>query len=379
MLPLVWVVLLFVAGAGVLVFQGIAVVLAYGMPRLPSGTPTGRTEWPTVTAVIAARNEETDLGACLDSLLAQRYPGLEIIVVDGGSTDGTRAIVQARAPRVRLLEEPPLPPGWIGKSWACDQGARASQSDWILFTDADVRYAPEAVAETVAWAVQEGADLATLAPRMEMIGWWERVVLPLMVQLVLLYFRTPRVNRPGSRAAMANGQYLLVRRSAYEATGGHAAVRGAVLEDVRIAQEFRRAGKVLRVAFAPELISTRMYRDRHEMFEGLLKNIHGTEFSALRQVAFLAALVGFYWVPLLLLPFGLLTGSFPLALLGVVLWAALFVKHAEFAHAVGGRRRDGLLYPIAIGFYLALVLTSLVRGIRRQPIAWKGRQYPLDG
>ncbi|MCI4339669.1 MAG: glycosyltransferase [Thermoplasmata archaeon] len=378
MLPGYTVVLLLLAAAGVLVFHGIAIVLALRMSRLdPLGTPAaagvGR-----VSVIIAARNEEQDLGPCLDSLLAQDYPDLEILVVDGGSTDATREIARARAPRVRLLDEPPLPAGWVGKNWACHVGAEAAAGSFLLFTDADVRCHPTAVRATVEWAERERAALATLAPRIETVGFWEKVVLPFYAQMVLTYFRTPRVNRPDSRAAMANGQFLWMRRSAYDQVGGHSAIRSAVLEDVRIAQAFRGAGLRMRVAWAPELVTTRMYRDRHEMFEGLLKNVHGTRFSAARQAGFLGGLIGFFYLPLLVLPLGGLEGSWPLLAVGAVLWVALFGKHVAFARGFRCDARYGLLFPLAVGFYVVLVTTSLVRGIARRPIAWKGREYPLE-
>ena len=366
-----------VGSAVALVYHGFAVVLAVRMPRLvpaPAGAtpPRGR-----VSVVIAARDEEADLPDCLDALLAQDYPDLEILVVDGGSTDRTREVALARAPRVRLLTEPPLPEGWVGKNWACHQGAAASTGEFLLFVDADVRCHATAVRTTVAWAERERAELATLAPRIETVGFWEKVVLPFMAQMVLTYFRTPRVNRPDSKTAMANGQFLLVRRSAYDAAGGHAAVRGAVLEDVRLAQEFRRRGFTLRVAWAPELVVTRMYRDRREMFEGLLKNVHGTRYASWRQVGFAAGLVGFFYLPLAVLPFALLEGSLVLDVVGAILVVALFAKHVGFARGTGTDARYGLLFPLAVGFYLALVVTSIVRGVARRPVAWKGRSYPL--
>jgi chlorobactene glucosyltransferase len=377
-LPLYQVALLLVAAGAVLVYHGIAIVLAYQMRRLDPTPPDGLPASGRVSAIIAARNEATDLGACLDSLLSQDYPDLEIIVVDGGSTDGTRAIAQARAPRVRLIDEPPLPEGWVGKNWACHLGAQAATGSFLLFTDADVRYHPSVVRATVRWAEREGAALATLAPRFETVGFWEKVVLPFYAQMVLTYFRTPRVNRPNSRAAMANGQYLMVRREAYDRVGGHAAIRGAVLEDVRLAQAFRRAGLPMRVAWAPDLLTTRMYRDRHEMFEGLLKNIHGTKFSLARQLGFLAGLLGFFYLPLLLLPYGWLVGSLPLVVTGAFLWFALFAKHAGFARGLRLSAAYGLLFPIAVAFYLALMGTSMARGVARRPVTWKGREYRLE-
>ncbi len=379
MLPLLAVVLLVAAGVAVLVFQGAAVVFAYQMPRLVATPWTGRPEdRPTLSVVVAARNEEEDLAPTLDALLAQDLPPVEIVVVDGGSTDGTRAVAAARAPRVRLIEEAPLPPGWVGKNWASWTGANATRGAWILFLDADVRTDPSALRVVLDWALAEGAVLASVGTDVEMVGRWERTILPFYVQMVLTYFRTPRVNRPDSRAAMANGQFLLVRRDEYLRLGGHAAVCGYVLEDVALAQRFRAAGRPMRVGYAPTLAHTRMYRDRAEMFEGLLKNVHGTEFSAARQVGFLAALVGFFLLPLGLLPLGIWAGSWALSILGALLVAALFGKHVGFARALGVPSEYGLLYPVAVGYYLVLVTTSLVRGVRGRPVAWKGRSYPLE-
>jgi chlorobactene glucosyltransferase len=380
MLPLGVTVLLVVGALLVLLYQGAAILFAFQLTRFgpepPDPAPTARGR---VSVVIAARNEESDLGPTLDCLLAQDYPDLEIVVVEGGSTDGTRAVIDARAPRVRCVPEPPLPPGWVGKNWACWTGANATTGTWLLFVDADVRTHPAAVRTTLEWAEREHADLATIGPEVEMVGFWERLVLPLFMVRVLTYYRAAHLDRPGSKSAMANGQYWLTRRTTYEATGGHAAVRGRVLEDVAIARRYREAGLRLRFAWTPELGRTRMYRDRHEMFEGLLKNVHGLDFSAARQTRLLVELIGLYLLPLGLLPLGLATGDIVLTGLGAFLYAALFGKHVGFARSVGAPAVYGLLYPLGIGWYVVLVATSLVRGVRNQPVAWKGRSYPLDG
>ncbi|MCI4357427.1 MAG: glycosyltransferase [Thermoplasmata archaeon] len=361
-----------------LIFQGVAIVLALDMPNLGPAPAAGPNALPTVSVVIAARNEERDLPGCLDDLLAQDYPNLEIVVVDGASTDRTGEVAKARARRVRLVEESPVPDGWVGKNWACEIGSRETRGEWILFTDADLRYHPTAVRATVEWAEREHADLATLAPRIVAAGFWERVVMPFYAQMVLTYFRTPRVNRATSKAAMANGQYTLVRRGPYERLGGHRAIRSSVLEDVRLALLYRKAGLTLRVAWAPDLISTEMYRDRSEMFEGLLKNVHGLRFSAARQAAFLAGLVAFFWLPLAVLPVALLWGSPILALWGAVLYLALFGKHVAFARGLRLNAWYGLAFPIAVGYYAVLVATSVGRGIRGRSVVWKGRAYPLE-
>src|SRR5208282_3388452 len=229
-------------------------LLAAQMPRLDPTAPTATTApLPRISVVIAARNEELDLPDTLDCLLVQDYPNLEILVVEDGSTDRTRDVIDARAPRVRRVNPPPLPSGWVGKNWACWNGAQAATGEWILFEDADVHTHPGTVRTTFEWARREHADLAAIAPKVDMQSFWERLVLPFYVQVVLTYFRTPHVNRPGSKTAMANGQFWMTPRTVYFAMGGHEAIRSIVLEDVAIARRYRAAGKTLRVAWTPQL------------------------------------------------------------------------------------------------------------------------------
>ncbi|HTT74114.1 MAG TPA: glycosyltransferase family 2 protein [Thermoplasmata archaeon] len=372
------VVVLAIATVVVLLYQGVALWFGAQMPSLrpdPPGTPlAGR---PRVGVVIAARNEEADLPATLDALLRQDYPDLDIVVVDGGSTDGTRAAIEARAPRVRRLEEPPLPPGWTGKSWACWNGARAVDGSWLLFVDADLVLGPAAVRTLLGWAQRERADLASIGPKVEMVGVWERIVLPFFLQVAITYFRMPRANRAHAKSAFANGQCWLTPRATYDRLGGHRAVAAALNEDIAIARRYRADGRTLRVAWAPELGRTRMYRDRHEMFEGLLKNTGDPEFTPARELGILAGLVGLFWLPLGVLPLGIATGSLPVVGLGAILWFALFAKHVVFTRAVRGPPAYGLGFPIAVGFYVVLFATSLARKLRGRPVVWKGRSYPV--
>jgi len=378
MVPIWAEVVLVLAALAVLLYQGFALLLAAQMPRLDLAPPLLIPEGePRVSVVIAARNEELDLPATLDGLLAQDYPHLEILVVEDGSTDRTGAVIDARAPRVRRVDPPPLPPGWVGKNWACWNGAQRASGEWLLFMDADVRTHPATVRTALGWALRERADLATIAPRIDMESFWERLILPFYVQVVLTYFRTPHVNRPRSRTAMANGQFWLTPRSVYEAEGGHDAIRSIVLEDVAIARRYRADGRTLRVAWAPAVAETRMYRNRREMFEGLLKNVHGTEFSSARLLGSIAGLVGLFLLPLALLPLGLLVGSLALTALGGFLYVALFGKHVVFSRAIGAPWYYGLLFPVSVGYYVVLCSTSLSRGLRRKGVAWKGRSYAM--
>ena len=380
MLPVWGIVTILIGSAAALGYQGLAIVFAYQMPRLePDRAPAVPVELPTISVVIAARNEELDLPGTLDDLLAQDYPNLEILVVEDGSTDGTRAVIESRAPRVRLVAEGPLPDGWIGKNWACATGARAATGEWLLFLDADVRMHPSTVRVAFGWAQAERADLTTLGTRIEMVGFWERLVMPFYVQRVLTGFRTPRVNHDRSRAAMANGQFWLTRRSTYERIGGHAAVRSEVVEDVALARRYRAAGLRLRVAWAPDLARTRMYRDRHELFEGLVRTTRGAGTSSARLAADGVAIAGFFLLPLAVLPLGLLTGSLLLTGVGGFLWIALFGKHVGFDRAIGAPAIYGLLFPASAGFYVVVVAAAIGQRLRGAPIRWKGRGYARAG
>lgn len=366
------------AGIVVLLYQGIAILFAYQMPRIVPSDAAKRGGLPArypISVVIAARNEAEDLPATLDDLLAQDAPPEEIVVVDGGSTDGTAAVVGSRAPQVLRIEEPPLPPGWIGKSWACATGAAATRGEWILFLDADVRTHPASVRTVLDWAIRERADLASLAARIETVGFWERVVLPFFVQLTLLVFRAPHVNRDRSKTAMANGQFWMTPRATYFELGGHEAVRHIVQEDVAIARRYRANGRRLRIAWAPELAVTRMYRNRPEMFEGLLKNLGGPDHTSPRLAADIAGIVGFYLLPLALLPYAVAVGSLVLAGVGAFLYIALFGKHFAFSRALGTPGRYGLLYPLAAGYFIGLFATAIHRHLRGHPLQWKGRAY----
>ncbi len=369
----------------VLAGQGVPVLLAYRMPRLPVTGPGEPGSLPSLSVIIPARNEEGSLGACLDSLAEQDYRAsggsLEVIVVDGGSSDRTGPIARDHPLGATVLTEPPLPDGWVGKNWACHQGYLRSGGEYLLFLDADMVLSPPVLRRAVGQARAERTGLLSLASRIVMQGFWERVVMPLFTQFVLVYFVAPRANVDRSHRAMANGQFMLFTKECYASVGGHEAIRGTILEDVRLAQRVKGQGHRLRVYWTPDWVTTRMYAHWKEMWEGLLKNLHGTSFSALRQLA-LAGLVAFFF----LLPLGVLGASLAGALLPIwgifsaVLVGITVVKQVGFQRTLEGRGSGafGLLYPLAALFYLGLFAASLGRGLRGREVTWKGRRYSLE-
>lgn len=367
----------------VLLGQGVIVWLAAHMPDLTPEMVESGSLPVEVSVIIPARNEGGDLERCLDDLgrqdLLQHGGRMEVVVVDGGSTDGTAASARAHPLAPVVLDEPPLPEGWVGKNWACHQGAARVHGEVLLFLDADVRLHPSAVRAGVSRLRSTGADLVTFAARIEMEGFWERVVMPLFVQFVLLYFLAPRVNLDRSSRAMANGQFMCFSRAGYQRSGGHLGVKGAVLEDVRLAQEVKRRGGRVRIFWAPELLSTRMYSNRREMAEGILKNLHGTRFSALRQIVLASAIFLYFLSPFLAVGLALLGWlPAPWLLFSLLLVLLTAVKQVGFQRAVDVPLRYGLLYPVGCVYYLGLFARSLAQGLRGGKVTWKGRTYDMD-
>lgn len=352
-----------------------------------------------VSILIPARNEAAVIGETVRRMLAQTYPRFELIVLDDGSTDGTAEVARAAAAgdaRVRVIAGEALPPGWAGKNWACHQLAQAAQGDWLLFTDADTIWAPDALAAVVAEAGRTRADLLTVWPTQITITWPERLVVPLMALVVIGYLPVFMVHyTPWSPFAAANGQCLLFRRRAYDAIGGHAALKGDVLEDVKFARRIKAHRLRLRMADGNGLVSCRMYRDWPGVRDGYAKNILSGYGGSL---LFLALATIFHWLVFLWpwaavglqiancglriedATFHILHSTFHIPhsrllalgwpLLLVVLGIALRAVTAWFTRQ---RVRDALLMPASVLLMTVIAAKSAYWQIRYGGPVWKGR------
>lgn len=357
-------------------------------PRLRDARPPDGDEAPFISVIVPARNEALNIGRCVGSLLASSYPRLEIIIVDDQSRDGTREIARnlaERDPRVRLIEGRELPEGWLGKNWACWQGFREARGEALLFTDADTRHEP-ALLGHAAGALRNGGDLVSLVPQQEMVSLWERIVLPhVFTVLVMRYPDLRRINRSRNpRDAIANGQFILVRRDAYEAVGGHEAVRDEVVEDLRLAQLVVGAGRRLFLAHGADLMRTRMYRSLGAIVEGWSKNLaigaRQTVDPWLRPLVpwLIAVFVLLVWVvPPVVFLAGLFTPIDP----RVHAWSVLATAAGLVFQVVTLLRMRvpvlyALSYPLGAAITALLVVRSALRG---SVVEWKGRTYRLRG
>ncbi len=234
------------------------------------------TSGPLVSVIIPARDEARNIERCVRSVLATTYAPIEVIVVDDRSTDGTAEIIEpAIGNGVRLVRGAELPAGWFGKQWAIVQGYRVARGELLVFADADTRHEPELLARAVRGLQTERVDLFTVLPRQEMRTFWERLIQPqVFVALESRFAYLASVNRTRTYwNAIANGQFILTTRGAYESAGTHEAVKHSVTDDLLLAQNYVRAGKDIFIAQARDFMTTRMYGSLREIVAGWSKNL----------------------------------------------------------------------------------------------------------
>jgi chlorobactene glucosyltransferase len=236
--------LLFLAASALTLMALVSILNALAFPRLDARA--AESEPPFVSILVPARDEAPRVARTVGLLLAQAYPRFELLLLDDASTDDTadRALEAAQgAPRFRLLRGQPLPAGWIGKNWACQQLSEAARGDLLLFTDADVSRSPQALAAIAAQLSRSRADLLAVFPTQRTGSLAERLVVPLMALAVLGYLPVWAVHFISWPVfSAANGQCLAFRRAAYERIGGHAAVHSVIVEDMALAGAIKRAG-----------------------------------------------------------------------------------------------------------------------------------------
>jgi glycosyltransferase involved in cell wall biosynthesis len=336
---------------------------------------------PRISAIVPARDEEAVIAACVESL-AQQIEIAEILVVNDQSTDRTAEIVRAlipKFPHVRLLETTGLPAGWVGKNHAVWLGAQQATGDWLLFTDADAVHEKESAARALQIAAQSDAALVSFSPEQLMHKWYEKALIPFVYGRLSRNFSFDQINDPQNMAAAANGQFILIRRDAYHAVGGHASIAGEVLEDVALAKLVKRAGHRLWFGSGKGFIRVRMYRSFPAMWAGWKKNLYQLEGGSpaevykqlLAESAFLLgplaviALAVYKWHRL---DFAILLGLFFLLITHAMHFQAL--RRSHFSPAF-----TGYLIPGSI-LYTAVLYASY-RSHTRGKLEWKGREYPV--
>ena len=359
---------------------------AFGMPKVDD---ISRPEWqpkpvnpePRVSIIVPARNEEEHIEQTLARLLAIAYDNYEVIAVNDRSTDRTgqlmdRAAVRVEAHgRLKVIHIADLPLGWMGKPHAMWMGAKQASGEWLLFTDADVLFRPDALSRAVTYAKSQKADHLVLFPRMIMHSWGETMMVAFFQSLFVFGHRPWKVADPKTEDHMGVGAFNLIRRSVYEAIGTYEALRFEVLDDMKLGKMVKNAGYAQRVVFGGDLISLRWIKGAMGMVNNLTKNFF--------------AILSFQWPRTL-------ASVLTLLFLNLLPFVGVFVAHgwARLPYAIaligmagiywGMSRRSDVsvfyffLHPLSTLMFAYILLRSMTLTLMQRGIFWRGTFYPLD-
>ncbi|WP_238324780.1 glycosyltransferase [Pseudacidobacterium ailaaui] len=342
-----------------------------------------------LTVIIPARNEQDCLEACLQSLVSQSDADWtlgrdwEVLVVDDHSTDLTRKIAAAFSD-VTVLDAPPSPPGWTGKANAVWTGAKRAAGRWLLFTDADTLHEPGNLRRALHEAEKHKVAMLSYSPRQIVQGFWQRALMPLVFSELALAYPPAKVSDPESRVAAANGQFLLIEREAYFQIGGHEAVARSLLEDVELASMAKRRKLGLRFRYAPDAVSTRMYRGFRQMCEGWTKNLallFGNPLSTaawkLLDILLLFGLPVLAWyVPW---PVSMTTPWLTARLLLLLVWFRTLWRFYRRVMKSNFPFVDCMLSVFGLPLFIWLLWRSWFGHTVAKRVVWKGRDYAGGG
>lgn len=336
-------------------------------PRIKGG--------PFVSVIVPARDEELCIERCVTSLLRQDYADYEVIVVDDQSSDETAPIVAALGadPRLRLVSGTPLPEGWYGKQHAMAQGAAVACGDILVFTDADAFHEPDSVSWVVTNLQEHGADFLSGFLRQETVTLGEKLVVPTEYAMMMVVPLASLPRRNSSRLAFAIGQLVAVRRSAFDAVGGFAAISDSMVDDMAMAQEMKSHGFRTMFLDATGVASCRLYTGFRTAFHGTMRSIFGAVGGTTLTVALMTALllcaIAYPAVALAWLPLSHAATPQPLVLaagLFVVQWWLTVIDRKAPLVAV-------LLYPAVFLNLVLMLAVSMVRTGWGPGVEWKGR------
>jgi chlorobactene glucosyltransferase len=333
---------------------------------------------PRVSVLLPARNESANITPCVESLIHQDYSNLEVIVLDDHSSDDTGLKLDhllQKYPQLRVIHGQEKPPeGWNGKSYACHRLASAATGEWLLFTDADTVHTPGSVRLGLGCAISLNVDMLSAFPRQRAESWGERLMVPFILgflTMVGLDFRGIWRGQCGRTAA--NGQYLLVKATAYRQLGGHAAIYRELVDDIALAQAFRRANRRIALVDGTRMLSCRMYHSAREVWDGFSKNILlGLRTSGNMRLWY-APLFAWGYASLFIMPVLLLFHDTRLLAAVVVGW--LWSLWAIIAARLYRPLWEVPFISLAAIGVIALSLNSMYLRLRNKGVVWKGRVY----
>lgn len=331
---------------------------------------------PLVSVLVPMRNEERNVEILIKSLKNSSYSHIEFIVLNDQSTDGTQRELErtiAGDDRFTILQGNELPVGWVGKVHACHQLQLAASGNYLLFVDADVRFRPQAIEQSLALMQRKGTQLLTGFPAFDVTPFLSKLLVPMLHFVILFHLPIALANYTKFKAATAaNGMWMMFERTSYKKIGGHAAVRDSLVEDVHIARQVKAHGFSVVLANITMSVKCRMYETNAEVWEGFLKNSYaGIGRSPLMAFFLILFYSIFYVLPPFLAIYGVFSGSYwwiaPYALTVVQRWYVDMVTNQRWYLS--------FLIPLQAAAMLAVLVESMRKSLKKQPYSWKGRHY----
>ncbi len=366
----------------VILIFALNLILNLILLRRPSPLAKLPAKPPFVSVLVPARNEEANIGRCINSLLKQDYPEYEIIILDDNSLDQTAKIVadiQEKDPRVRLVRGKPLPDGWAGKPHACMQLARYARGEWLLFVDADTVHQPFMLRSVMKIATDEKTSLLSGMPRQILSGLPQKIVMPMMYFVLMSWFPIWFLNRTKKPwPTLAIGQFMLFPRDEYWKVGGHEAVKDRIIEDVWFGAEIKKTGGKFVCIDLCNVMSTDMYHSLNSMTEGWCKWMYSIiAMSPFALVAFFITAYLFLLAPFLWLMQCILSG------IQSEVWAYTVIAQVvviEMMRWAVDRRfkvpgASFIFHPLGVIYLMLVALYAAARHALGAGVAWKERLY----
>ena len=365
-----------------LIWIGMYAYLMYAARKLPrfhrlSIAPIE--DWPKLSIIIPACNEAEHIEDAVRTVLQQDYPELEIILVNDRSTDNTGEIVDRLASedaRIQAVHIETLPEGWLGKVHALHQGVQKSSGDWLLFSDADIHYAPGLLCKAIAYVQQERVDHLALLPRVILNSYWLDVAISTFGLMFLLNTRSSEINKPNSKYPIGIGAFNLVKREAFNRTPGFEWLRLEVVDDFGLGVMLKRAGAQTRFALADKDLSLGWYPSVRAMFRGLEKNLFGPGagyqwWKVVMQVLLLWGLVAAPIVSLYSMQPWLNAASGVVVIMYLI-FSIFFVREKQ------KETLSLLMFPVGLIMLSLMMAWAAYRCLKNDGIDWRGTHYSLD-
>lgn len=349
-----------------------------------------------VSVIVAAKDEEDNIESCLTTLLDQDYPDFEVIAVDDRSQDRTAVILkrlestcgvtEPPSDRLRVITVRSLRDGWFGKNNAMHEGVAVSSGEWLCFTDADCRQiSRKTLSMAMREAVEHNSDFLSVTPVLETRTVWERIIQPVCALVLIIWFLPERVNNPKTRTAYANGAFMLMRRSCYDAIGGHERVRTEINEDIHMARIAKQLGLKLRVVENDDLYRTRMYRTPAEAWRGWSRIFYGSLGSLGRLLTAAMLLIVFSLFPWISLAIALIgcgwarAGDAAWWEAAAIAWAGVILVKQAVAWRLYGVLRMGrvwsLTYVLGGAITLSMLVNAVFKTVGATSTTWRGTTY----